>query len=1138
MACDIKVKGSKLTPQQLNNYLQAVGNNPIVRDAIIFDNYIRLTADESEVSPTVLTFLQQQFNLGNVNDVWDSVKREQVRREQLGILDLKGNSRQTMAINNAKDIPAKVADFFKRQFSSKGKFYIFGKKTARHAHNLNVRRENLVRAKVSEAFRIQQRLNIAMSKLDKFLDPADRIALSNPFRGADFDSLPLVTLRQNPTKLQSAKNMLEPIIQEGRQKIAELQQALADSKLPNEVQAELIRDTKGEYTTRLYEVHRNPDYASKFEKDSKGNFRGGDMAKSIFENASKQIRNIVSRYLTVTNRKLAKNQKALSTYLQTVNTNNLSAQEKTIIDNFQDKITRLQNEVNYYNEVLTNDEALRIHVVNFLQDVFKNGTGSLVPDLGVGNERGAIGRSILMKRNKDLSPEIRALLGEIREPQKVYMSTVTKITSAYANSLFQENLFNMNDGFLQDYLQGLQRGNVKDLPRPIFSTSPIPEAELTKKVKLTDSMSVLRGLVGSDYIFTHPDFAEDTFENIPQIIDAATGFWRALNTAFKMNVTIFSFVTSLGNFLSNITKLASVAVTTKNKKQFFGTLLWSLYERTKQELSRVKNLPYGALPDSYSSDYERFQHTVQAQGLENSDVVIADIQKDLKDQQKFLDSMDDATNVVGVKHAKDFGKLIYGLFKRTYAGGDNVVKEALFIHELNEYSNALHDMNYDDLVASQTITPEEKRKVENLAGEAVRRTFQNYNETYEVVKTLQKSAFTFMFAPFISFTAEMYRTTWETVQLAKEEISDTNPKVRSMGWRRLVSLGALAGFSSTALIQQLIAAFSDDEEDEDVTSFTKKYELFPKGMGAPVVTTDPETGYIKVFDFAQRNVAGNLSMLDGIYRDVAAGVPYEKSLWNFVKRSFESFFTRQGGTGALIDVFQGLDEFGNPLYNESDTVKEKTYKVLGRLLQGFTPGTVSTLMRNSKKADAVIEQENNLEDFRNSLPILPSEKQQDQLALEEEELAKRNYDLKEDNEALSSLRQQIFDPNTKLPAYVWDRIKMSKESREIYTQRVEEKAADYKDKKLTKRDREEIYDEINEAYQKNLKEIKDYYQDAQDLGYNVDRLFTYGQQTGKEKFRKDIKSPFSKEELKYIKGEDSTPPSLSIKEHDSRMNLE
>ena len=170
MACDFKVKGRKLTQAEINIILQQLGNNQEFKQLLIYDNYIRLTVDETEVAQDVIDYLQQTFNLRDSKEVWDNIKAEQDRREQTNNIDIKKKSRNSINLNNIKDVPQKIKNFFRRQFSISGKYSIFGKKSGRHAHNLNIRRENTIRAKASEAFRAQQRLNLAVAKVEKFLN--------------------------------------------------------------------------------------------------------------------------------------------------------------------------------------------------------------------------------------------------------------------------------------------------------------------------------------------------------------------------------------------------------------------------------------------------------------------------------------------------------------------------------------------------------------------------------------------------------------------------------------------------------------------------------------------------------------------------------------------------------------------------------------------------------------------------------------------------------------------------------------------------------------------------------------------------------------------------------------------------------
>jgi hypothetical protein len=141
-----------------------------------------------------------------------------------------------------------------------------------------------------------------------------------------------------------------------------------------------------------------------------------------------------------------------------------------------------------------------------------------------------------------------------------------------------------------------------------------------------------------------------------------------------------------------------------------------------------------------------------------------------------------------------------------YAGGDNMWK--WYGHEyvksqLRGMYSKTSDISkwYDEIVGRKfdpknTFTGKLKtfdEAVDEAAAWYIRNTYPTYSKVPEFVQSIRKLPF----GNFVSFPAEMIRTTYNIIELGAKEATSANPKLRQMGLRRL--LGAYVTLSGTGL---------------------------------------------------------------------------------------------------------------------------------------------------------------------------------------------------------------------------------------------------------------------------------------------------------------------------------------------------
>ena len=98
--------------------------------------------------------------------------------------------------------------------------------------------------------------------------------------------------------------------------------------------------------------------------------------------------------------------------------------------------------------------------------------------------------------------------------------------------------------------------------------------------------------------------------------------------------------------------------------------------------------------------------------------------------------------------------------------------------------------------------------IEEVAAQYVKNTYPNYNYVPQFVKDLRKLPF----GNFISFPAEILRTSANLLKFASKELSSSNPAIRKMGARRMI--GQATGFSTGAAFTTVSLSALDMTRDQ------------------------------------------------------------------------------------------------------------------------------------------------------------------------------------------------------------------------------------------------------------------------------------------------------------------------------------
>ena len=335
-----------------------------------------------------------------------------------------------------------------------------------------------------------------------------------------------------------------------------------------------------------------------------------------------------------------------------------------------------------------------------------------------------------------------------------------------------------------------------------------------------------------------------------------------------------------------------------------------------------------------------------------------------------LNDLKGATKETGEPVISSFNQLIQRVgntqlsqyVQRLYAGGDNLWKlygHEFYISELKQFTKSIDDVQryFKDIVGREfvEISPKTGGKktvmegIEEIAAHLVRDTYPTYSRVPPAIQAIRKLPI----GNFISFPAEMLRTTATTLSTSLKHIASGNPGLQAMGYRSL-----FGQFSTLYGVNEGVKALGHTFTDVSPEAMRAYQDgLGPKFMEnhlmVPLTNKDPDTGEFKAFDLSSYNpYAYVIDPVESFIRELGTtrmsvdeveGEVYNRifdaasPLMAFIEpftsetillEPMFDIWARQGRARNGATVFSPTDDFG-------DKVSKSFQHILGTVAPGF-----------------------------------------------------------------------------------------------------------------------------------------------------------------------------------------------------------
>jgi hypothetical protein len=269
-------------------------------------------------------------------------------------------------------------------------------------------------------------------------------------------------------------------------------------------------------------------------------------------------------------------------------------------------------------------------------------------------------------------------------------------------------------------------------------------------------------------------------------------------------------------------------------------------------------------------------------------------------------------------------KNVGGTAEKLYQLGDEIWKVYAYKIEKERYASAKPNWS--------------EQRVEEKAAGVVRNTYPTYSLVPEIVKKLRRLPTN---APFVSFFSEVFRTTFHSMRIAKEDLSD--PDTRAIGMQRAVGMVMAQGVMKVLYeVSKYLTGF-DDDDDEYLRRLLPSWSQFSNIFHLP--SEEGKAAYIDL---------GYLNPYKGYSEAVIAmmqgdDIDPERAAFNAMGRLLDPFISEEILTRKLREAINNRSaETGNPIANpvlKEANPDEYYSRLIGHVLTGFEPGAARSARR-------------------------------------------------------------------------------------------------------------------------------------------------------------------------------------------------
>lgn len=511
----------------------------------------------------------------------------------------------------------------------------------------------------------------------------------------------------------------------------------------------------------------------------------------------------------------------------------------------------------------------------------------------------------ILRQKKDLPPEIRALLGEYTDPVQNYVKTIYKMASLAEARRFNNSITEVGKGvFLFDNAQ------------PGFS------------VKVD---------VGDKVFYTSKEIASELY---PDKVDRSAGMDLVLK--FVGGAKWAKTIGSVGTHAKNVFGNFGIMMANGHANPL------QLGERATDAVTSF-NLLYNDLKGANKKDLQKKLEYYISLGIVKQNVGIGELNY-LFNEKDFESAAAARLDSSGKKWLKGKKKDLENL----YQAEDDFFKIMAFESEQRRYSRAMFGVDPSEL------TDQQRQQLDVEVAEIIKNTMPTYSRVPQVINFLKANP---LIGNFVSFQAESYRISWNIIAQARKEMASENPDIQAIGRSRmrgaaaymggkhaiLGTVSASLGFGAQGIGAEL---FSSEQEREREASLRNFVPFWSENSKLMITSYDRDKATFSYRDFSASDPFGGMDKVTQAY---ANGDTMIEGFGKAMLQVIEPFTGMDIASRRVMNLVNGVDDYGKRIWFEDDTDQEKVDKSIVYLLGVFEPGTLTSVRRVFKSDRPVNE---------------------------------------------------------------------------------------------------------------------------------------------------------------------------------------
>lgn len=482
----------------------------------------------------------------------------------------------------------------------------------------------------------------------------------------------------------------------------------------------------------------------------------------------------------------------------------------------------------------------------------------------------------ILKKRGDIAPEIRALLGEYGDPLLNYARSVTKMASLIAKHHF------LND----------VRAN--GIGKYLFE-KPTGKYHVKLAADASKTMAPLNGL------YTSQEVAEafNEFNSHEPLPGWLRVYMKAISTV-KANKTVFSIQTHARNIVGNL-----------------GFVVMNGHWRAN-EAGRATQTAWAHLYDSDQKIRDKYMEYTRL-GIVQDSAAGGELRRYLQDIRGGKDFFE----TLGERSVSKASRKLLDVTQKAYQAEDDMFKIYAFENEYARYKKAYPNKTEEE--------------VKQMSADIIRNTYPTYSMVPKVIKGLRGNP---LVGTFVSFPAEVFRVTYNTMELATKEMA--NPETRNIGAQRTAGIMTALALPTAAALYSMYGLGLDKDDDDDLRKFVAPWQ---KDSEFIYLSNDKDKytvvdlGYSDPHNYLKRPIYSFLNGDDLMDSGIDAATALARPFLD------ENMLTER-----LIDIHRNKKATGDHVYNPDAPVGDRLGAIYAHLWPVTEPGTIASLRRIRKGA--------------------------------------------------------------------------------------------------------------------------------------------------------------------------------------------